>query len=107
MFRYFRVAVLVTTRQQERGLGMHGSVLSGLSAQDLRALWLLLRKDGGWWTLDMLAPHWRPTCVSHEVQYAMDALEAGGFVESRDHATHLAYGITSDCEALPDFEPVR
>lgn len=84
---------------------MHGSVLSGLSVQDLLALWLLLRKDGGWWTLDMLAPHWRPTCVPREVQYAMDALEAGGFVESRGHAIHLTYGITSDCEALPDLDP--
>ncbi|MFC5521470.1 hypothetical protein [Polaromonas jejuensis] len=71
--------------------------------QDVRALWLRLRKDGGWWTLDMLTHHWKPTHTPHTVQHAMDALEAGGFVESRDHATSLSYRVTSDCKALPGF----
>ncbi|MFC5522949.1 hypothetical protein [Polaromonas jejuensis] len=71
----------------------------------MRALWLRLRKSGGWWTLDMLKHHWRPTCAPHEVQHAMDALEAGGFVESRDQATNLRYGVTANCQALPGFEP--
>lgn len=31
------------------------------------------------------------------------ALEAGGFVESRDQATSLSYRVTSDCKALPGF----
>ena len=74
--------------------------------QDVRALWLRLRKNGGWWTLDMLTHHWKPTCAPREVQHAMDALEARGFVESRDQATNLSYGVTSDCEALPGLEPL-
>ena len=73
---------------------------------DVRALWLRLREHGGWWTLDMLTPHWRPTCKPHAVQQAMDALEAGGFVESRGHATRVSYGVTSDCKTLPGFEPL-
>ncbi|ABE42950.1 hypothetical protein [Polaromonas sp. JS666] len=65
---------------------------------DVRALWLRLREDGGWWTLDMLTPHWKPTHTPRTVQHAMDALEAGSFVESRDQATRLSYRVTSDCE---------
>ena len=73
---------------------------------EVRALWLRLREDGGWWTLDMLTPHWKLTHTPHTVQHAMDALEARGFVESRDHASGLSYGVTSDCETLPGFEPL-
>lgn len=72
--------------------------------QDVRALWLMLRNDGGWWSVSMLTHHWRPTFQPHEVQQAMDALEAGGFVVSRAQSTCLSYGITSDCKALPDSE---
>lgn len=75
--------------------------------QDTRALWLMLRTDGGWWTVAMLTHHWRPTFQPYEVQQAMDALEAGGFVESRDQASNLTYGVTSSCRELPDFEPIR
>ncbi|MHB1198915.1 MAG: hypothetical protein ACYCZ6_05035 [Polaromonas sp.] len=75
--------------------------------QDMRALWLRLHTDSGWWTLDMLTHHWKPNCARHEVQHAMDALEAGGFVESRDHATNLSYGVTPDCKALPGFALLR
>jgi hypothetical protein len=75
--------------------------------QDVRALWLRLRKDGGWWTLDMLTHHWKPTHTPHTIQHAMDVLEARGFVESRDQATCLSYRVTSDCETLPGFEPLR
>lgn len=71
---------------------------------DARALWLRLRTDGGWWTLDMLVHHCKPGCALCEVQHAMDALEANGFVESRDHATNLRYGVTSNCKSLPGHE---
>jgi hypothetical protein len=81
------------------------SIMGGLITQDMHALWLRLRKNGGWWTLDMLTHHWKPTYAPHEVQHAMDALEAGGFVESRDQVTNLSYCVTLDCEALHDFEP--
>lgn len=74
--------------------------------QDVRALWLRLRQDGGWWTLDMLTHHWKPTHIPRTVQHAMDALEAGSFVESRDQTTRLSYRVTSDCETLPGFEPL-
>lgn len=79
--------------------------MSNSISQDVRALWLRLRADGGWWTLDMLMHHWKRSCSPHEVQHLMDALEAGGFVESRDHATNLSYGVTLDCKALPGLAP--
>ncbi|MDD5325171.1 MAG: hypothetical protein PHR71_07685 [Polaromonas sp.] len=71
--------------------------------QDMRALWLRLRTDGGWWTLDMLVHHWKPGRAPYEVQHAMDALEAGGFVESRDQARNLSYRVTLDCKAPSGF----
>jgi hypothetical protein len=73
--------------------------------EDARALWLRMRTDGGWWTLDQLMHHWKPGCAPCKVQPAMDALEAGGFVESRDHATNLSYGVTLNCKSLPGSDP--
>lgn len=73
--------------------------------QDTRALWLMLMKDGGWWTVAMLTHHWRPTFEPYEVQQAVDALESGGFLDSRDQAGKRIYGFTSDCKRLPDLSP--
>ncbi|MEP6772234.1 MAG: hypothetical protein ABI893_10570, partial [Polaromonas sp.] len=74
-------------------------------SDDVRALWLRLREHGGWWTLRTLALHWRPTCEPHDVQQAVDILEARGFVESRHQASQLSYGITPDCNIPPGLEP--
>jgi hypothetical protein len=74
--------------------------------QDTRALWLMLLRDGGWWTVAMLTHHWRPTFQPYEVQQAVDALEAGGFLASRDQAGTRIYAITTDCKSLPDLPPV-
>ena len=71
--------------------------------QDTRALWLMLQRDGGWWTVAMLTHHWRPTFQPYEVQQAVDALEAGGFLVSRDQAGKCIYAFTSDCNSLPDL----
>ena len=83
------------------------SIMGNFITQDVRALWLRLRTDGGWWTLDMLTHHWKPSGAPHEVQYVMDVLEAAGFVESRDQATNLSYAVTLDCKALPGFNRLR
>ncbi|MDP3165150.1 MAG: hypothetical protein Q8N06_06805 [Hydrogenophaga sp.] len=71
--------------------------------QDTRALWLMLQRDGGWWTVAMLTHHWRPTFQPYEVQQAVDALEAGGFLDSRDQAGTRIYAFTSSCKSLPDL----
>lgn len=73
--------------------------------QETRYLWNMLVKDGGWWTASMLTKHWQPTFAPHEVQQALDALEAGGFLDSRDQAGTRIYGFTSDCKSLPDLAP--
>ena len=73
--------------------------------QDTRALWLMLQADGGWWTVAMLTHHWKPTFAPYEVQQAVDALEAGGHLDSRDQAGTRIYGVTSGCQALPDPHP--
>lgn len=73
--------------------------------QDTRALWLMLRSDGGWWSIKMLTRHWHPTFAPHEVQQAVDALEAGGYLDSRDQAGARIYCVTSGCKALPYPQP--
>ena len=75
--------------------------------QDVRALWLMLQSDGGWWTVSMLTHYWRPTFATCEIHEAMDALEAGGFIQSRQQATNLSYGFTSECKSLPELPPIR
>ena len=75
--------------------------------QDVRALWLMLRREGGWWSVSMLTHHWRPTFAPHEVQQALDALESGGFAVSRDQLTALQYCVTPECQALPSTQPVQ
>lgn len=70
---------------------------------DTRALGLMLQEDGGWWTAAMLTHHWRPTYQPYEVQQALDALEAGGHLDSRDQAGTRIYAVTSGCKALPDI----
>lgn len=74
--------------------------------QDTRALWLMLKRDGGWWTVSMLTHHWRPTFAPHEVQQAVDALEAGGFLDSRTQLGSRLYAFTSGCNELPDLQPL-
>ena len=74
--------------------------------QDTRYLWLMLVNDGGWWTASMLTRHWHPTFAPHEVQQALDALEAGGFLDSREQTGARNYAFTSDCKRLPDLPPV-
>jgi hypothetical protein len=77
--------------------------------QDARALWLMLRNDGGWWTVSQLTHHWRPTFAKEEVQHMLDALVASRFVELRAQVHLQTYCITSSCLPLPglllDREP--
>jgi hypothetical protein len=80
--------------------------MGALITRDMRALWARLHAAGGWWTPEMLAPYWRPTFAPPEVQQALDALEANGFIESRDQASNLSYGVTPHCLVLPDPEPL-
>ncbi len=96
---------------------------------EVQQLWKYLREDGGWWTAKMLTSHLSPNFAEFEVlgryfialqtghlspsfaefelQEALDVLEAGNFIQSRDHATATAYAYTSDCIALPEAAPVQ
>lgn len=76
--------------------------------QETWYLWLMLMKDGGWWSVKMLTKHWHPSFAPHEVQQAVDALEAGGFLASCDQgdkAHTRIYAFTSECKTLPDLPP--
>lgn len=67
-----------------------------------RALWLMLRNDGGWWTLVALTRQWEPTFTEEEVADLLVGLEQGRFVVRRDpRAAVPSFGVTADCCALP------
>jgi hypothetical protein len=69
---------------------------------ECRALWLMLCRDGGWWTVNSLVRHWHPTFTDFEVAEMLQALENGHFVECRAQFTQgLTYCVTSDCASLP------
>lgn len=74
---------------------------------DARAMWLMLRNDGGWWTAKNLTHHWRPTFAEWEVNDMLNALVAGGFIEKRTQDLFITYGITSTCAALPGLSLAR
>jgi hypothetical protein len=69
--------------------------------QDARALWLMMRRDGGWWSASMLTHHWRPTFVIGEITAHLDALAAGGFLQEREQLGTKNYCVTSSCTPLP------
>ncbi len=76
--------------------------------QDSRALWLMLRNDGGWWTVNQLVHHWRPTYQAWELEELLSALQGAGFLERRSQGPgHLTWGVTSACLPLPGLSLLR
>lgn len=70
--------------------------------QESRALWLMLRNVGGWWTVSQLRVFWQPTFAEYEIQDLMVGLAGGMFVQQReDPAGVFSYAVTSDCQPLP------
>lgn len=70
--------------------------------QDRRAVWLMLARDGGWWTVKALLHHWKPTFAQWELQEALDGLLPGGYVTRREMTPgQVSYAVTSDCVPLP------
>ena len=73
--------------------------------QESRALWLMMRRDGGWWTVRNLVHHWHPTFPEWEVKQLLQGLLAGGFLMQREIAPgQIGYAFTSECKALPGTE---
>lgn len=68
-------------------------------SQEARALWLQMRRDGGWWTARSLASHWHPTFPLWEIEQLLQALAEGGHLATRDDARPdaVSYCVTSDC----------
>ena len=72
-----------------------------------RALWLMLRNDGGWWTVVALTHQWEPTFTRVEVADLLAGLEQGRFVVRRDpRASVPSFAVTADCRALPGTAPM-
>lgn len=69
--------------------------------QDTRALWLMLRRDGGWWSTSSLVHEWRPTFCQGEITAMLQALTAGNFVQEREQLGTKTYCVTSSCLPLP------
>lgn len=70
---------------------------------EARSMWLMLRRDGGWWSASMLTHHWRPTFARSEVDAMLAALLAGNFIEERVQLSALNYCVTSSCLPLPGY----
>ncbi len=66
-----------------------------------RALWLMLQRQRGWWTVRMLVKHWEPTFSEFEMLAVLQALHHGGFVMRQDGLTGQQWAVTDDCLALP------
>lgn len=70
-----------------------------------RALCLMLRSQGGWWSVPDIVAHWRPVFSHPEALRLVQDLAAWRYVAERDHRTQQpSYGITSDCIALPQLD---
>lgn len=68
---------------------------------EARAVWLMLRKDGGWWTLAALVHHWHPSFADFELLDVLAALVKGRFLEVRQQLGATQYCFTSSCLELP------
>lgn len=67
-----------------------------------RHLWLMVRNDGGWWTVSQLAHYWRPTFTKGEVHDYLEALRKGGFLARKAAPGPVwAYAVTAECKPLP------
>ncbi|MDO8776583.1 MAG: hypothetical protein Q7K57_49295 [Burkholderiaceae bacterium] len=71
-----------------------------------RALWLMLRNDGGIWTVNQITHHWRPTFSTEEVQWMLDAMTDARLVEKRGQL-HAVYCVSSTCIPLPGLSLTR
>jgi hypothetical protein len=76
--------------------------------QESRAVWLALRRHGGWWTVKAITHHFRPTFAEFEVQEIVDGLVPGGYLTARRMSPHqsFSYCFTSECRPLPGADDV-
>lgn len=74
--------------------------------QDRRAIWLAIRRHGGWWSVRQVVQHWHPTFAPWEVHQALQALAGAGFLAARDDVNPgtTSYAVTSDCGVIPGTE---
>jgi hypothetical protein len=68
---------------------------------EARFVWLMLRRDGGWWSASSLTHYWRPTFCQGELTAMLDALRAGNFIEQREQFGLKSFCVTSSCTPLP------
>lgn len=70
--------------------------------QEGRALWLMLVRQGGWWTVKSIVAFWQPTFAEYEIQELVGELTQGGHVMRREMVPgQLSYCVTSECKPLP------
>ncbi len=71
-----------------------------------RALWLMLARQGGWWTVKGIVQFWRPTFAEFEVREILASLAAGRCVTARSMVPgdEPSYAVTSDCTPLPGVD---
>lgn len=74
---------------------------------ECRAVWLMLARQKGWWTVKSIVHHFRPTFAEFEVQEIIKALLPGRYVIGREMMPlqELSYAVTSECMPLPGGDP--
>jgi hypothetical protein len=77
--------------------------MSILLTPDCRALWLMMARQGGWWTVEALRLYWLPTFNEFELRSLLQGLLQGRHVIARKAASGdvLTYSVTSECTPLP------
>jgi hypothetical protein len=77
-----------------------------LHTPDCRALWLMMARQGGFWTIEALRLYWLPTFTEFELRSLLQGLLQGGYVVACKAAAGavLAYAVTCDCALLPGVE---
>jgi hypothetical protein len=77
-----------------------------LHTPDCRALWLMMARQGGRWTIEALRLYWLPTFTEFELRSLLQGLLQERHVVACKAAAGdvLAYAVTSDCTPLPGVE---
>lgn len=73
---------------------------------DSRALWLMLARQGGWWTVKNIVHFFRPTFAEFEAREIVKGLLPGGYLMAREMVPgqEPSYAVTSECNPLPGID---
>lgn len=68
-----------------------------------KRIWLLLYKEGGWWTVAEVRRHFGLPSGSNRLHVTLGEMASGGFLESKDEPDYqlerrVRFGVTKRCK---------